>query len=72
MLPHDPSPLPTVHKYTKRREAYGTRERVHDALRSEVRRAAGRNPEPGAAAIDSQSVKTTLKWGSAGMTPAKK
>ena len=52
MLPHDLPPWPTVHKYAKRWEADGTRERVHDALRSEARRAAGRNPERSVEIID--------------------
>jgi putative transposase len=34
---------------------------LHDALRTEVRLAEGREAEPGAAILDSQSVKTTRK-----------
>lgn len=36
----------------------GTVVRVHDALRAQVRRAAGRSEEPSAGLIDSQSVRT--------------
>ena len=50
----------------------GTLKRIHDALRAEVRRADGRNPEPGAAIIDSQSAQTTESGGIAGMTRAKR
>ena len=35
----------------------GTLARLHDVLRAQVRAAAGRNPEPTAAVIDSQSVR---------------
>lgn len=36
----------------------GTVERIHDALRNQVRQADGRNAEPSAGLIDSQSVRT--------------
>ena len=50
----------------------GTLEKIHDALRSKVRESEGRDASPSAAIIDSQSVKTTQKRGSADTTRAKK
>ena len=45
---------------------------VHDTLRTRVRIAEGREAEPSAAILDSQSVKTTEKGGSMDMMPAKR
>jgi putative transposase len=59
MLPNDFPPWSTVHHYYRRWRKDGTVPRIHDALRREVRVQAGRDPEPSAAVIDSQSVKTT-------------
>lgn len=58
-LPHDFPPYKTVHSYFTRWAADGTTEKIHDLLRAKVRRAAGRDTEPTAAIIDSQSVKTS-------------
>jgi transposase len=48
-----------VYGYYARWERDGVTEAIHEALRGQVRRAAGRREEPSAAIVDSQSVKTS-------------
>ena len=68
MLPHDLPPWQTVYKYFRGFSEDGTWERVHDAMRPNVREGEGRSAMPTAAIIDSQSVKTTEKGGLVAMT----
>jgi transposase len=56
-LPVDFPPAGTVYYWAGKWEADGSTMRMHDDLRERVRAAAGRNPGPSAAIIDSQSVK---------------
>jgi transposase len=58
-LPHDFPPHKTVYGYYARWERDGLAEAIHEALRGQVRRAAGRPEEPTAAIVDSQTVKTS-------------
>ena len=67
-LPHDLPPWPTVATYFYRWRNDGTWERVRRALHRQVRQAEGRDPEPSAAILDSQSVKTSQKGGRAATT----
>ena len=70
-LPHDFPPWGTVHFYWSFRQQ-GVWQEIHDALRGNVRAAAGRKVSPSAAVIDSQSVKTTEKGGPEATTRARR
>ena len=61
MRPHDLPPWGTVHYYYRRFRRDGTWLHDHDRRRTKVRRGAGRHPQPRAAILDRQSVKTTKK-----------
>ena len=59
MLPHDLQPKSTAYEYFSKWRDDGTWTAIVDALRTQVRQAAGREDSPSAVCIDSQSVKMT-------------
>jgi putative transposase len=73
MLPKEYPTKDTVYYYFKAFRQDGTWERIHDLIRKRVRVKHGKQHQPSAAIIDSQSVKTTEKRGYvAATTPARR
>jgi transposase len=58
-MPHDLPNGKTVYHYYRLWKRNGTWERAMTSLRQQVRTHMGRDPEPSAAIIDSQSIKTS-------------
>ena len=72
MLPKEYPPWSTVYNYYAAWRNNGTWQQIHDTLRDQVREQAERDPQPSAAILDSQSVKTAEKGGCVGLMPARK
>jgi transposase len=67
-IPNDLPNQSTIRHYYDRFRLDGTWQAIHDALREQVRIAAGKQPTPSAAILDSQSVKTAEKKGAVAAT----
>src|ERR687897_2536255 len=65
LLPHDFPPWKTIHHYFRIWRIDGTWQRLNAALRERLRVQLGRNAQPSAGIVDSQSAKTTGVGGEA-------
>ena len=71
MMPKDLPPWRIVYWSFMAWKADGTLDRLNDLLRGDLRQAHGRQRQPSAAILDSQSVRTTERGGRAATTPVR-
>ncbi len=71
MLPHEYPKWQSVYHYFRQWRDNGTWQRMHDTLRAQVRRRAGRHKHPTAGCLDSQTVKRAARPGPRGFDAGK-
>jgi putative transposase len=59
LLPTDWPPWQTGYYDLRKWRRHGTRDRIHPILREQLRSALGREPQPSAGSVDSQSMQTS-------------
>jgi transposase len=59
MIPQDLLPWDAAYRWYRTWSANGTIDRIHDALRDQIRSTAGRDAHPTAAVLDAQSIKSS-------------
>ncbi len=72
MVPHDLVPWWVAYRWYRTWTLDGTWDHVHDQLREQVRRSAGRDPQPSAAVVDAQSIKSSEGGAERGFDAGKK
>ena len=72
MMPRDLAPYDAAHRWFTTWRKDGTWDAIHDELRRQVRVRAGREPEPSAAVLDAQSIKSSEGGQSRGFDMGKK
>jgi transposase len=72
MVPHDLAPWWVAYRWYRTWAGDGVWDTVHDGLRAQVRIAAGRDPDPSAAVLDAQSIKSSEGGQARGFDAGKK
>ncbi len=72
LVPHDLAPRHVAYRWFRAWSVDGTWDRAHDALRDRVRAADGRDPQPSAAVLDAQSVRSSEGGEQVGFDAGKK
>jgi transposase len=72
LVPHDLAPWHAAYRWFRHWSALGVWDDIHDALREQVRQAEGRDAQPSAAVLDSQSAKSACGGEQIGFDAGKK